>query len=76
MTLSHIAADLRRAELEVGVPDSEGVSTGSTTGFRTGVGIDVHAYDAAEPLPTFAPSAAVTGDYFAVVEHLRTRGLL
>jgi 2-C-methyl-D-erythritol 4-phosphate cytidylyltransferase/2-C-methyl-D-erythritol 2,4-cyclodiphosphate synthase len=43
-------ADLRRAELEVGVPDSEGVSTGSTTGFRTGVGIDVHAYDAAEPL--------------------------
>ncbi|HQG70873.1 MAG TPA: 2-C-methyl-D-erythritol 4-phosphate cytidylyltransferase, partial [Rhodoglobus sp.] len=42
-------ADLRRAELEVGVPDSEGVSTGSTTGFRTGVGIDVHAYDAAEP---------------------------
>ncbi|HPG76412.1 MAG TPA: 2-C-methyl-D-erythritol 4-phosphate cytidylyltransferase, partial [Rhodoglobus sp.] len=25
-------ADLRRAELEVGVPDSEGVSTGSTTG--------------------------------------------
>ena len=43
-------ADLRRAELEVGVPDSEGVSTGSTAGFRTGVGIDVHAYDAAEPL--------------------------
>lgn len=33
--------DLRRAELEAGVPEST---------IRTGVGIDVHAYDAAEPL--------------------------
>jgi len=36
----------------------------------------VAAYDAAEPLPTFAPNAAVTADYFAVVEHLHARGVL
>lgn len=39
--------DLRRAELEAGVPDLGSIDQ---PGVRTGVGIDVHAYDAAAPL--------------------------
>lgn len=39
--------DLRRAELEAGVPDLDRLDQRPS---RTGVGIDVHAYDAAEPL--------------------------
>lgn len=36
----------------------------------------VAAYDAHEPLPTYAPTAAVTLDYLAVVNHLTARGAI
>ena len=41
--------DLRRAELEATVPSMEELAERAPQ-MRTGVGIDVHAYDAAEPL--------------------------
>lgn len=42
-------ADLRRAEQELAEATHEGTNTVSAD-FRTGVGMDVHAYDASEPL--------------------------
>ncbi|MGV8883248.1 MAG: 2-C-methyl-D-erythritol 4-phosphate cytidylyltransferase [Rhodoglobus sp.] len=42
-------ADLRRAEQELAEATHEGTSNVSVD-FRTGVGMDVHAYDASEPL--------------------------